>query len=99
VWLRRILQQLGQIQSKATVIFCDNSSSIKLSKNPIMHGRCKHVDVRYHFFRDLTKEGVVELAHCSTNDQIADIMTKPLKLESFVKMRTELGVCDASKCD
>jgi hypothetical protein len=99
VWLRRILQQLGQDQHKATLIFCDNSSSIKLSKNPILHGRCKHIDVRYHFLRDLTKEGVVELAHCSTNDQIADIMTKPLKLESFVKMRTELGVCDASKCD
>ncbi|PNX80439.1 copia-type polyprotein [Trifolium pratense] len=50
IWLRRILEELGQSQ-KCTVIKCDNSSSIKLSKNPVMHGRCKHIDVRYHFLR------------------------------------------------
>ncbi|MCI19204.1 copia-type polyprotein, partial [Trifolium medium] len=44
VCLRKILHQLGQAQEGSTVIFCDNSSSIKLSKNPIMHGRCKHID-------------------------------------------------------
>ncbi|MCH86005.1 copia-type polyprotein, partial [Trifolium medium] len=48
VWLRRILEQLKQVQVNGTVIFCDNTSSIKLSKNPVMHGRCKHIDVRYH---------------------------------------------------
>ncbi|CAJ2647282.1 unnamed protein product [Trifolium pratense] len=95
VWMRRILQQLGQKQDKPSTMYCDNSSSIKLSKNPILHGRCKHIDVRYHFLRDLTKQGVVELIHCSTDEQIADIMTKPLKLESFVKLRSKLGVCDA----
>ncbi|PNX56619.1 hypothetical protein L195_g058296, partial [Trifolium pratense] len=56
VWLRKILEQLGQEQTSANTIFCDNSSSIKLSKNTILHGRCKHIDVRYHFLRDLTKQ-------------------------------------------
>ncbi|MCI23952.1 copia-type polyprotein [Trifolium medium] len=93
IWLRRILEQLGQAQ-KCTVINCDNSSSIKLSKNPVMHGRCKHIDVRYHFLRDLTKEGVVKLNHCSSIEQVADIMTKPLKLETFCNLRDKLGVCD-----
>ncbi|MCI46353.1 hypothetical protein A2U01_0067593 [Trifolium medium] len=59
-----------------------------------MHGRCKHIDVRYHFLRDLTKEGVVELNHCSSIDQVADIMTKPLKLETFCNLRDKLGVSD-----
>ncbi|XP_045797992.1 secreted RxLR effector protein 161-like [Trifolium pratense] len=94
IWLRRILEELGQLQ-ECTTIKCDNSSSIKLSKNPVMHGRCKHIDVRYHFLRDLTREGVVELSHCSTMEQIADIMTKPLKLETFCNLRDKLGVCDA----
>ncbi|MCI01256.1 copia-type polyprotein [Trifolium medium] len=93
IWLRRILEQLGQTQ-KCTIINCDNNSSIKLSKNPVMHGRCKHIDVRYHFLRDLTKEGVVELNHCSSMDQVAYIMTKPLKLETFCNLRDNLGVCD-----
>ncbi|PNX69655.1 hypothetical protein L195_g064532, partial [Trifolium pratense] len=45
-----------------------------------MHGRMKHIDVRYYFLRDLVKDGTLELKHCSTSDQIADAMTKPLKL-------------------
>ncbi|CAJ2635972.1 unnamed protein product [Trifolium pratense] len=94
VWLRRILDQLGQAQVGETVILCDNSSSIKLSKNPVLHGKCKHIDVRYHFLRDLTKEKIVELEHCSTQDQVADIMTKALKLESFCKLRDRLSICD-----
>jgi hypothetical protein len=97
IWLRRILDHLLQTQ-KCTTIHCDNSSSIKLSKNPVMHGRCKHIDVRYHFLRDLTKEGVVELIHCSTQDQVADIMTKALKLDLFCDLRNRLGVCSFQDC-
>jgi hypothetical protein len=74
------------------LIHCDNSSSIKLTKNPILHGRCKHIDVRFHFLRDLAKDNVIELVHCKTQDQIADIMTKPLKFEAFSKLRNSLGV-------
>ncbi|KAK9922023.1 hypothetical protein M0R45_030505 [Rubus argutus] len=51
-------------------------------------------NVRFHFLRDLTKEEVMRLVHCGTNDQVADIMTKPLKLEVFLKLREELGVCE-----
>jgi len=63
-----------------TIIHCDNSSSIKLSKNPIMHGRCKHIDVHFHFMRNLTKAETIEMKYCWTQQQVADIMTKPLKL-------------------
>jgi hypothetical protein len=49
IWLRRILQQLGQNQEESTTFHCDNSSAIKLCKNPVLHGRSKHIDVRFHF--------------------------------------------------
>jgi hypothetical protein len=94
IWLRSMLSHLRVEQAGSTLIHCDNSSSIKLSKNPIMHGRCKHIDVRYFFLRDLVKDEVFELKHCKTQDQIADVMTKPLKLESFCKFGKLLGVCD-----
>lgn len=93
VWLKRILEVLKSGKNGSITVYCDNSSTIKLSKNPVMHGRSKHIDVRFHFLRDLTKEGVVELVHCGTQDQIADMMTKPLKLDLFGKMRDMLGVC------
>jgi hypothetical protein len=67
-----------------------------LNSPKILHGRCKHIDVRYHFLRDLCKDGVIELKYCKTQDQLADIMTKALKLESFCKLREGLDMCDLS---
>ncbi|KAK0603198.1 hypothetical protein LWI29_002398 [Acer saccharum] len=93
VWMRRILEKLSHAQDGCTTVMCDNSSTIKLSKNPVMHGRSKHIDVWFHFLRDLTRDGVVELVHCGSQDQVADLMTKPLKLEAFLKLRDQLGVC------
>lgn len=87
-----MLEKLGLKQCKY-IIFCDNNSAIKLSKNPVMHGRSKHIDVRFHFLRDLANDRVVELMHCGSKDQLADIMKKPLKLDLFLKMREQLGVC------
>ena len=77
VWLKRVLGKLGQNQGKSTIIRCDSSSAIKLSKNLVMHGRSKHIDVRFHFLRELTKVGTMELVHCGTQEQFADVMTKP----------------------
>ena len=87
LWLKKVLEKLGKIQDKLTIIRCDSSSAIKLSKNPVMHGRSKHIDVRVHFLRELTKAGTVELVHCGTQEQLADVMTKPLKLNAFLKLR------------
>ena len=93
VWMRRVLEKLGHTQSGSITVYCDNSSTIKLSKNPVLHGRSKHIDVRFHFLRDLSNDGTLELVHCNSQHQIADIMTKPLKLEVFEKLRGLLGMC------
>jgi hypothetical protein len=96
IWLRRILQQLGHNQEGPTTILCDNSSAIKLCKNSVLHGRSKHIDVRFHFIRELTSMGIIEVTHCPTQSQVADIMTKPLKTDAFVKLRGLMGVCSVS---
>lgn len=92
IWLKKILEELHFKQEGATAIYCDNSSTIKLSKNPVLHGRSKHIDVKVHFLRDLTKEGVIDLIYCRTEDQVADIFTKPIKLAAFQKLRKLLGI-------
>ena len=56
IWLRNILAELNFNQQEATMIYCDNSSAIKLSRNLVFHGRSKHIDVRFHFLRDLTED-------------------------------------------
>lgn len=94
IWMRRILEKLGHKYKGSTTIMCDSSSAIKLSKNPVMHGRSKHIDVRFHFLRDLVKDGVIKMEFCGTRDQVADVMTKPLKLEDFLRLRKMLGVSE-----
>lgn len=92
VWLKGILKELEVVADECIDIMCDNSSAIKLSKNPIMHRRTKHIDVRYHYLRNLSNEEEIRLVFCGTNDQVADIMTKPIKLDQFMKLRSLLGV-------
>jgi hypothetical protein len=55
VWMKRILKELGHSNGGCATVMCDNSSTFKLSKNPVMHGRSKHIDVRFQFLRNLTK--------------------------------------------
>ena len=79
IWLRKMLEILHQKQPGTTVIYCDNMSTIKLSKNLVLHVRSKHIDVRFQFLCDLCKEGTIELNFCQSDEQIVDLFTKALK--------------------
>ena len=92
LWLRWMMNELKCTQKKETMLYCDNNSAIALSKNPVFHGRSKHIRIKYHYIRDLIKEEEVVVKHCKTQHQIADIFTKSLKAEIFVKMKEKLGV-------
>jgi len=70
----------------------DNQSAIKLAKNPVQHGRSKHIDTRYHFLRDHVKQKTIELKYCNTTEQIADIFTKPLACAIFMRLKDMLGM-------
>ena len=78
VWLRGMLKDLGFEQSNCTIIFQDNQSSIKLAKNPKMHQRTKHIDIRNYFVRECIANEQIELKFVCTNKQKADIMTKAI---------------------
>jgi len=93
VWLRKILGELHILQQGPTTIYCDNNSAIKLSKNLVLHERSKHIDVKYHYLRDLTNNGVIDLIYCRSEDQVVDIFTKSLKIVVFQRLRRLLGVC------
>ena len=75
-----------------TVIQCDNHSCIKLSENPVFHDTSKHIEIRYHFIKDYVQRGVVWLQYVSTNEKVADILTKDLGRGKHVYFRDKLGV-------
>jgi hypothetical protein len=72
---------------------CDSTNAISVAKNPILHCKTKHIEVRYHFLRDNIEKGKIALIHVPTHDQLADILTKPLDQATFTRLRGELGVC------
>ena len=74
-------------------ILYDNTSAINLAKNPIQHLRTKHIEIRHHFLRDHVEKGDFELKFIDTNNQLADIFTKPLSEDKFSSIRRELGLC------
>eukprot|EP00253_Pinus_taeda_P015455 PITA_15455 len=62
------------------------------SYNPIFHDRSKHIDIRYHYIRDMVQRGVIKLQHIGTYEQVADILTKPLGKVKFLNFEEQLGV-------
>ncbi len=92
IWIRRVIGELGFIQKDATILYEDNIGAIETTKNPKFHGRMKHIDLRHHFIRDHVEKGTVSVEFCPTENQIADIFTKPLTREKFEKFRTEIGI-------
>ena len=66
-------------------IMCDNTSSINLPKNPIHHSRTKNIDIIHHFLRDHALNGDISLNFISTDNQVADIFTNPLKEDIFMR--------------
>ena len=93
VWMRRILSDLQHAQNQPTEIFCDNKSAIALSKNHVFHKRSKHIDTRFHFIRELVNGKQICLEFCKSNEQLADVFTKPLAKDVFEFHRQNLGVC------
>jgi hypothetical protein len=75
-----------------TILHEDNQACIAISKNPERHARTKHIEVKYHFIRDLVENGVVKLEYCNTVNQIADVLTKPLTFVDFDRHRKALGL-------
>ena len=92
VWLRSLLQDVGEEQKEPTMIKCDNQSSIKLANNPIYHARTKHVDAQFHFVREKLQSNEIALMYFNTYENTADIFTKPLGKVKFELFREMLGV-------
>ena len=63
-----------------------------MSKNPMFHDKSKHIEIKYRYIRDMVQRGAVKLQYVVTNEQIADVLTKPLAIVKFEYFREKLGV-------
>jgi bifunctional DNase/RNase len=78
-------------------IYFDNTSTISISKNLVMHSKRKHIPIKYHFLREQVAEKNIRVEYVGTKEQVEDIFTKPLPRESFEYLLQRLGVISTPK--
>jgi hypothetical protein len=82
LWMRQTLKDYGYTLNHIPLL-CDNESVIKITYNPCEHSRTKHIDIWHYFLRDYAIKGDIVIFHVRTNEQLADIFTKPLDERRF----------------
>jgi hypothetical protein len=96
--MRQTLRDYGYKLSKIPLL-SDNESAIRTADNPVEHSRTKHIDIRYHFLRDHQQKRDIKIAYANTQNQLANIFTKPLDEKTFSKLRNELNILDSHNFD
>ena len=86
LWIKKVLTDYG-ISQDTMVVYCDNSNAIDISKNSVQHSKTKHLEIRYHFIRNLVERKIVCIEYIPTERQNADIFTKPFDRSKFETLR------------
>ncbi|KAG8491907.1 hypothetical protein CXB51_015260 [Gossypium anomalum] len=92
VWLQSLLSELGVSVPGKALIWCDSSAAVAVAGNPVMHSKFKHVELDLFFVREKVAQGVFQVGHVPSHDQVADVLTKPLSTGVFHKFRDQLRV-------
>jgi hypothetical protein len=92
-WMRQLLHELYSPLQRATLVYCNNVSTVYLSTNPVHHQRTKHVEIDLHFVRERVAAGDIRVLSVPTTLQIADIFTKGLPSRVFSEFRSSLNIC------
>ncbi|XP_019163072.1 PREDICTED: uncharacterized protein LOC109159415 [Ipomoea nil] len=91
-WLIYLLETLEVKMEGPAVLYSDSKSAIAIAENPVFHERTKHIEIDCHLIREKLQKGIIRLLHISTDNQTADILTKPLQPLSFQKLVSKLGL-------
>lgn len=92
LWVCSLLQELHCHVKSAPTLWCDNLSAIYLTANPVFHSRMKHVEIDFHFVRELIARKSIQVKYLSTVDQVADIFTKGLSSHKHMVLTSKLKV-------
>jgi hypothetical protein len=92
IWLHKLLTGLFDLEMEATMILCDNQSYINMTENLVFHENSKHIEIQYHYIHDMVQRGAIKLQYVSTDEQVADVLIKPLSRVKFEHFRDKLGI-------
>jgi hypothetical protein len=86
LWVKMALEELNVERKEPIKIFIDNQAAKAMAENPINHERTKHIDIQYHFIREVVTSGLVDLYYINTTKNISDLLTKAPKRSVFAKL-------------
>ncbi|XP_052483029.1 uncharacterized protein LOC128036174 [Gossypium raimondii] len=92
IWLRNLLSNLGFEQESATVLLCDNKLTIAIVENQVQYGRTKQINVKFHAIHEAEKNLLIKMKFCSSEMQVADLMTNSLSRNRISFLKCELGM-------
>ena len=87
MWLHRLLGELTGVEAHPPALTVDNQPVIALAKNPVLHDRSKHIDVKFHLLKDCVDGGQIVIEFVKTGRQLADVPTKPLGRLRLMKLK------------
>ena len=91
IWLRGLVGSLG-LKQEIIVVYCDSQSAIYLTRNQMYHERMKHIDIRYHFIREIISLGDVAVKKIGTSENPTDMLMKPVPVSKFMHCVDIIGV-------
>jgi len=89
---QKIISEMGYKTASTLMIYSDNQGAQCLAKNAIFHARSKHIDIKYHYIRDLYKKNIIDIEYVATEDIISDVLTKNLSKVKHIKCISSLGL-------
>ncbi|KAI4370496.1 hypothetical protein MLD38_018846 [Melastoma candidum] len=92
VWLRRLIEDLQESIDDPVPIHGDNLNAVMLTSNPVFHARTKYIELEHHFIREKVLDGIIDMVDVRSEDNTADIFTKPLLKGPFEDLRSNLGL-------
>lgn len=94
-WVRALVFELQIHQTRPPDIWCDNSSVVQFSTNPMLHARAKYVELDLYFVHEKVAQGLLWVKHLPAIEKIADMFTKPLYGSAFVSLCRKFTVSDS----
>ncbi|KAH9699463.1 retrovirus-related pol polyprotein from transposon RE1 [Citrus sinensis] len=91
-WLQSLFSELNIAKLPTPVLWCDNQSAGELARNPVFHSKSKHIELDVHYVRDKVLGKELEVRYIPTEEQVADVLTKPLSFSKFSFFRSKLNV-------
>jgi transposase InsO family protein len=93
IWMKKLMEELGHKQENI-LLYCDSQSALHIARNPAFHSRTKHIDVQYHFVREVVEDGSVDFQKVHTKENPADALTKPVNTDKYIWCRSSYGLTE-----